>query len=78
MKLKTILKTTSEIRMNILDSENNYFMYHIDYLRKDLKPTVYETHGYYDTINWIPDSIKDKQVKSISVNHATGIIEFTV
>ena len=78
MKLKTVLKATSEVRMDIIDKDNRFFTYHIDYLREEETPTVYDTHGYYSTINGIPASVKNKEVMHISVNHATGIIEFTV
>ena len=79
MKLKSLLKVSSAIRLNIVVPRENgkLFDYDIDYSRKTMNEK-YEGWQRISSTAWLPDEIMDAKVEMVSTDSATGALRIYV
>lgn len=73
MKVKSLVKVVSATKIQITAENYNgieFYTFHIDYLSNKCKD--YGEFGDYTSFAKIPDEIKNREVKIISVDSATG------
>lgn len=73
MKLKSILKISSETKFEIQQKQNGkYISYHIDYTREETKSYPDSGLYYLDCKVGLPTSVMESRVSDIYSNRVTG------
>ncbi len=73
MKLKSILKISSETKFEIQQKQNGkYISYHVDYTRDEVKSFPDSGLYYLDSKALLPTSVMESRVIDIYSNRVTG------